>query len=211
MSNDIQPLRLRGRRPAKNTAGQAAQLPRLHALTCDGTLLKTSRPPYDAKPASRSIPLRGARRIEDCIKLAESFARHQPRPTDAGIFVPLFIELSDEAGRLVLCGQVLSRVIDWCPPVQTAAEARLVQARCMRLSEEILYQDNLDSIDSFPDDFSALDRLCDCHSAWNGRLVDPLWRIETGKVLRRLEMRRMRAMRSSTMVAESLRTGEQDM
>ncbi|WP_369326288.1 hypothetical protein AB6N01_16990 [Alcaligenes nematophilus] len=197
MNDSFHPRRRPGKKHRSTAVGQVRQLPRLHSLICTGTLVKTSTDPYATEPASRSIPLRGARKIEECIDLIEGFARQcadQPYCTDDGIFIPLFVELSDEAGRLVLCGQVLSRVVNWCPPVQTPAEAKLVQARCMRLHEEILYQDNQDSLDGIPNDLSALNRLCNCEDVLSGRLVDPLWRDEAGKALQRVEMRRMRTM-----------------
>ncbi|EMK3529623.1 hypothetical protein V8099_003840 [Pseudomonas aeruginosa] len=194
MTASIQSRRQRTRKHKNTAVGQFGKLPRLHSLICTGILVKTDTVPHPIEPAWRNIALRGARRIEDCIELVEEFARQcvdQPQLTDASVFVPHFVELSDEDGRLVLCGQVLSWVVDWCPPVQTPGEAKLVHARCVRLRDEILSQDNLDS-------FSALDRLCDCEEALSGRLVDPLWRGEAGKVLKQREVRRMRAMRNAT-------------
>ena len=199
MTASIQSRRQRTRQHKNTAVGQFEKLPRLHSLICTGILVKTDTVPHPIEPAWRNISLRGARRIEDCIELVEVFAQQcvdQPQLIDACVFVPHFVELRDEAGCLILSGKILSRVVDWFPPVQTPGEAKRVHAQCVRLREEILYQDNLDSHESFPDDFSALDRLCDCEKALRGRLVDPLWRDEAGKVLTQWEIRRMRAMRS---------------
>lgn len=200
MTSSIQIRSQRGRKHKNTAVGQFGKLPRLQSLICTGILVKTDTVPHLIEPAWRNIPLSGARRIEDCIERVEEFARqcvHQPQLTDASVFVPHFVELSDDAGRLVLCGHVLSRVVDWCPPVQTPGEAKLVHARCVRLREEILYQENLDFHEGLPNNFSALDRLCDCEEALSGRLVDPLWRDEAGKVLKQLEMLRVRALRNA--------------
>ncbi|WP_411571622.1 hypothetical protein [Pectobacterium cacticida] len=84
----------------KTAVGQFGKLPRLHLLICTGILVKTDKVPHPIEPAWRNIALRGARRIKDCIELVEEFARQSvdlPQLTDASVFVPHFVELSDES------------------------------------------------------------------------------------------------------------------
>lgn len=159
--------------------GTAPALPLV--LTCVGEIEHTEDDPaLGTWWQQHTLVVCRCRSIADAIAFAGLAAARGDFAGDnaAGGFTPQFFVILDSDRLLVLAGEVSCLKIRWCEPASDDTEARQIVRKASRIRAEASYETGCDN-------FGAAKDLRQKAGVLEGRLVDPFWRDEVRRFLRK--------------------------